>query len=149
MGELTNRSWLDYKAACDLSVTHFGKGRLVADLDPDDFTPMRTKLAKKWGPVTLGNVIQRVWVVFKFAADNDRIDRPVRYGQGFKRPSRKVLRINRAKKGMRLFTADEVRRLIGAAGPAMRAMILLGSTAGSATPTAATCGGPPWTWTRR
>jgi integrase len=71
-----------------------------------------------------------VRVVFKFAADNDLIDRPVRYGQGFKRPSRKVLRINRAKKGPKLFTADEVRRLVGAAGPALRAMILLGINGG-------------------
>jgi hypothetical protein len=36
-GELTNRSWLDYKAGCVLIVSHFGKARLVSDLDPDDF----------------------------------------------------------------------------------------------------------------
>ncbi len=53
-GELTNRSWQDYKAACDLIVSHFGKARLVADLDPDDFAALRSKMAKKWGPVTLG-----------------------------------------------------------------------------------------------
>jgi len=129
-GELTNRSWQDYKAAGDLIVSHFGKGRLVADLDPDDFATLRTKMAKKWGPVTLGNVIQRMRVVFKFAWDNGLIDRPVRYGQGFKRPSRKVVRIDRARKGPQLFTADEIRRLLAAAGKAMRAMILLGINGG-------------------
>jgi integrase len=129
-GELANRSWQDYKAACDLIVSHFGKGRLVADLDPDDFAGLRRKLAKKWGPVTLGNVIQRVRVAFKFAWDNGLIDRPVRYGQGFKRPSRKVVRIDRAKKGPRLFAADEIRRLLAAAGTSMRAMILLGINGG-------------------
>src|SRR3954468_19976767 len=66
-GELTNRSWQDYKASCDLIVSHFGKGRLAADLDPEDFTRLRAKLATKWGPVTLGNAIQRMRVVFKFA----------------------------------------------------------------------------------
>jgi integrase len=129
-GELTKRSWQDYKAACDLIVSRFGKSRLVADLDPEDFSALRTKLAVKWGPVTLGNVIQRMRVVFKFAWDDGLIDRPVRYGQGFKRPSRKVVRIDRAKKGPKLFTADEVRRLIDAAGPAMKAMILLGINGG-------------------
>jgi integrase len=129
-GELTNRSWQDYKASCDLVISHFGKGRLVADLDPDDFATMRGKLAKKWGPVTLGNVIQRIRVAFKFAWDNGLIDRPVRYGQAFKRPSRKVVRIDRAKKGPRLFTADEIQRLLAAAGTAMRAMILLGINGG-------------------
>ena len=58
-GELTNRSWEDYKTVCDLLVPHFGKGRLVNDLDPEDFAALRRKWAKKWGPVTLGNVIQR------------------------------------------------------------------------------------------
>ena len=129
-GELTRRSWDDYKAACALAVSHFGKGRLVSDLDPDDFAGLRKKLARKWGPVTLGNVIQRIRVAFKFAWDGGLIDRPVRYGQSFKRPSRKVVRIDRAQKGPRLFTAEEVRRLADAAGVQMKAMILLGANAG-------------------
>jgi integrase len=129
-GELTKRSWDDYKAACDLIVSHFGKGRLVADIDPEDFAALRKKMAKKWGPGTLGNVIQRMRVVFKFAWDGGLIDRPVRYGQSFKRPSRKVMRIDRARKGPKLFTADETRRLLAAAGTAMRAMILLGVNGG-------------------
>jgi integrase len=87
-------------------------------------------MAKNWGPTTLGNSIQRIRVLFKFAFDNGLIDRPVRYGQGFKRPSRKVVRIDRAKKGPKLFSADEIRKLLGAAGPAMRAMILLGINGG-------------------
>ncbi len=129
-GELTNRSWQDDKAACDLIVSHFGKSRLVGDLDPEDFTALRGKMAKKWSPVTLGNVIQRMRVVFKFAWDNGQIDRPVRYGQGFKRPSRKVVRIERARKGPKLFTADEIRRLLATASTSMRAMILLGINGG-------------------
>jgi integrase len=130
-GELTKRSWADYKSACDLCVSHFGKARLVADLDPVDFAGLRGKMVRKrWGPVTLGNVIQRIRVVFKFAWDNGLIERPVRYGQNFKRPSRKTVRIDRAKKGPKLFTADEIRQLIDASGPTIRAMILLGVNCG-------------------
>jgi integrase len=129
-GELTSRSWQDYSDAGTLIITQFGGSRLVADLAPEDFAALRKKMSKKWGPVTLGNVIQRIRVIFKFAWDNGLIDRPVRYGQGFKRPSRKVVRIDWAKKGPKLFSADEIRRLIDAAGPAMRAMILLGINAG-------------------
>ncbi len=129
-GELTNRSWEDYKAACDLIVSHFGKGRLVADLDPDDFARLRAKLAKKWGPVTLGNVVQRIRVALKFAYDDGMIDRPVRYGQAFKRPARKVVRLDRARKGPKLFTPDEIRRLIEAAPPQLAAMVHLGINCG-------------------
>jgi hypothetical protein len=44
-GELTHRCWQDYKDACDLLVSHFGKGRLVDDLDPEDFAELRKKMA--------------------------------------------------------------------------------------------------------
>ncbi|MBV9124885.1 MAG: tyrosine-type recombinase/integrase [Planctomycetes bacterium] len=130
VGEITPRSWQDYKDACDLLVSHFGKGRQVADLDPEDFAELRKKMAKGWGPGTLGNVINRMRVAFKFASDNRLIDRPVCYGSSFKRPSRKTLRIDKAKKGPKLFTADDSRRLIDAAGMPLKAMILLGINAG-------------------
>lgn len=45
-GEWSNRSWQDDKAACDLIVRHFGKGRLLTDLGPDDFAALRNKMAK-------------------------------------------------------------------------------------------------------
>lgn len=129
-GELTNRSWEDYKAACVLVLKHFGKTRRISDLDPDDFDKLRKSMAKRWGPVTLGNTIQRIRVLFKFAFDDGLLDRPVRYGQSFARPSRKTIRVQRARKGAKLFTAEEIRRLLAAAGPVMRAMILLGINGG-------------------
>jgi integrase len=52
-----------------------------------------------------------------------------------------VLRVNRARKGPKLFTADEVCRMIDAAGPAMKAMILLGINCGFGN---ADCGQLPW-----
>src|SRR5262245_11034977 len=47
-GELTQRSWDDYKAACDLLVSHFGRGRIVADIDADDFARLRGRMSRKW-----------------------------------------------------------------------------------------------------
>jgi integrase len=129
-GELTMRSWKDYEAAARIVVAQFGKGRLVANLDPDDFAALRRKLAKKWGPVTLGNVIQRIRVIFKYAWDSVLIDRPVRYGQSFKRPSRKTIRLDRARKGPKLFTAKEIHQLLKAAPVHLRAMVLLGINCG-------------------
>jgi integrase len=129
-GEITNRSWDDYKAACDIIIAEFSRSRLVEDIDPEDFGILRRKLAKKWGPVTLGNAIQRIRVVFKFAWDEGLIARPVRYGQSFKRPTRKVIRLERARKGPKLFRAEEIRRLLDAAPIHIQAMILLGTNAG-------------------
>jgi integrase len=142
-GELTIRAWDDYKEACVLIVERFGRRRPVADLRPDDFEDLRNHLAKRWGPHRLGRFIQYVRSVFKYAYDAELIDRPVRVGPGFKRPSYKTMRLHRAKGGPKLFTAEEVRWMVegalvgGKEGPEMlragtplRAMILLGINCG-------------------
>jgi integrase len=135
-GELSPRTWGEYKETTDLLVAQFGKGRLVDDLDPDDFAGLRAKVAKRWGPTRLRNFIQRVRSVFKHATDNGLTNKVVLYGQAFARPSQKVLRLERARKGKRLFTADEVRRMLGfppwrpAAGVRLEAMLWLGINCG-------------------
>jgi integrase len=128
--ELSPRTWAEYKETTDLLVRHLGKGRLVEDLGPDDFAALRKKMAKRWGPTRLRNAIQRVRCVFKHALDAGLIDRPVRFGPGFARPSQKTLRLHRARQGVKLFTAEEVRRLVGTAGTPMKALILLGVNCG-------------------
>jgi integrase len=130
-GELSARTLADYEQVCRLVIVHMGKGRLAEDVGPDDFAALRKKVAKRWGPQRLGSkLIQYTRCLFKHAADAGLIGRPVRFGPGFKRPSKKVLRLNRAEAGPKLFTAREVRCLIDAAGPSMRAMILLGINCG-------------------
>ncbi|MHB1426677.1 MAG: tyrosine-type recombinase/integrase [Gemmataceae bacterium] len=129
-GEITARTFADYKATCDRLSAALGLTRLVEDLGADDFEQLRASLAKSWGPVALGNEIQRVRVVFKYAYDNGLIAHPIRYGQGFKRPSRKTLRQVRAAKGPRLFEAAELRRIIDKAVQPLKAMILLGANCG-------------------
>jgi integrase len=125
-GELTALTWGDYKTACVEVLATFGKGRLVSDLRPEDFAALRKRLAKKWGPHRLNKTIQFIRCVFKFAYDAELIDRPIRFGPGFKRASKKVLRLHRAEAGSKLFSAVEVRRIIDDAGLPLKAMLLLG-----------------------
>lgn len=129
-GELSPVTFAGYKRTCDEIVAAFGKQRLVADLQPDDFAALRNRLAKKWGPVRLGNTIQVVRSVFKHAYDSALIDRPMRFGPGFKRPTKKTIRLLKAKQGPKLFTAEEIRKLLDAAGVQLRAMVLLGINCG-------------------
>jgi integrase len=135
-GELSPRTWALYKEAAEAAIAAFGKGRLVADLGPDDFGALRRRLAKRLGPHGLGSRVQSVRCLFKYAFDAGLIDRPLRYGPDFKRPSKKTLRLHRAKQGAKLFTAEEVRRLLGlppwrqAAGVQLEAMIWLGINCG-------------------
>jgi len=129
-GELSARMFADYRAATDRVVGTFGKNRLVSDLAADDFEALRAGLAKQYGPVRLGNEVQRVRTVFKYGFDAGLVAAPVRYGPQFKKPSKKVMRVHRAAAGKKTFTADELRRAIDAAGVPLRAMVLLGVNCG-------------------
>jgi integrase len=129
-GELSPRTLANYNRACVALLAQAGKGRLMADLGPDDFAALRGKLAGSNGPHRLCLMIQCVRCICKHAWDARLIDRPVHYGASFKRPSMKTLRLHRAKQGPKLFTAEEVRRLVGAAGVQVKAMLLLGINAG-------------------
>jgi integrase len=129
-GELSPHTWANYKRAADTLVVHFGKARLVADLDPQDFAALRAKMAKRWGPYRLAVTIQHIRSVFKHAFDAGLIPTPVRFGPGFQRPTKKTFRLHRARQGPNLFTADEVRRMIDAAGASLKAMLLLGINCG-------------------
>jgi integrase len=130
-GELSPRTWADYKQVCDLVVRQLGKTRLVADLGPDDFGALRRKMTKRWGFERISSkLIQYTRSLFKYAFEADMLKSPVRFGPDFKRPSKKTFRLHRAALGPKLFTANEIRRLMGAAGPALKAMILLGLNAG-------------------
>jgi len=128
--EISPKHFAELYATCRQIGDAFGMHRLVMDLGPADFEQLRKAVAKRWGPVRLGNEIQRIRSVFKFALESGLIDKPTLFGPGFKKPSRKVLRQNRAKSGLRLFEAAEVRAILDAASQPLRAMILLGVNCG-------------------
>lgn len=129
-GELSLVAFAEYRAATDLVVAQFGLTRLVDDLAAPDFEALRASMAKRLGPVRLGNEIQRVRTVFKYAYESGLIDRPMRFGPGFAKPSKTVMRKHKAKAEVKLFTPDELKKLIDGAGVQMRAMILLGVNCG-------------------
>ena len=128
--EITPRTFAEYHSTCKRIGEHLGLDRLVDDLASVDFEQFRAALAKNWGPVTLGNEIQKIRVVFKYAFDAGLIEKPIRYGPTFKRPNRKTLRQARHSKGPRMFEAEQVRKILSAAGIQLRAMILLGINCG-------------------
>lgn len=128
--EIVERTWQDYYTVCERIVRIFGKDRLVTDLAASDFAILRKDFAQTRGPFTLSGDITRVRSVFKFGYDEGLIDRPIRYGQSFKRPARKVLRRARQSGVDKMFSPEEIRDLIEAAGAQMKAMLLLACNAG-------------------
>jgi hypothetical protein len=104
-GELAPRSWADYLATAGRLVKVCGRTRLVVDLDASDFDRLRAALAKTRGAVGIGNEVGRTRTIFKWGYEAGLLDRPVRFGPTFKKPSGRVLRLERAKKGVRMFEA--------------------------------------------
>src|SRR6185312_2344346 len=131
-GEIGRRMFADYREITDLVVVNLGKNQPVNGLAAEDFAALRVAMAKRWGPVRLDVSITRIKSVFKFAFDNALIDRPIRYGAEFAKPSRAVLRKHRAQSGPKMLEADQLRRLLAhlEANHALRAMVLLGLNAG-------------------
>jgi integrase len=129
-GELTPRTFEDYTEVATLVVNHFGKSRSVIDLGPDDFAELRNKLAKRWGLHRLARTIQHIRSMFLFAFDQELIEKPVRHGKVFKGPNRKAMRLHKARQGKKLFSREEIHKLLGATGPQLKAMILLGINCG-------------------
>jgi len=128
--EISRRHFETLYTACELLVGHFGKTRLVDDMASDDFESLRASLAKTRAAWALGGVVQKIRSVFKYAFEAGLIDKPVRYGPNFKRPSKSALRRERNDKPVRLFMAVELQNLIAAADGQLRAMILLGINCG-------------------
>lgn len=127
--KMSARMFAEYKATTDRLVAKFGRLTHVASLRAGDFTAMMADLAKQFGPVRQGNEVQKIKTVFKWGFDNDVIAAVPRYGSEFRKPGKDELRRHQAEQGPRLFTAEEVRRLIDAANPQLKAMIHLGANA--------------------
>jgi integrase len=129
-GELTERTFAEYHATCTRLVKAFGRTRPVDDLVADDFGRYRAQIARHWGPVRLATEVQRVRSIFKHGFESGLLDKSVRFGPDFKKPSAKVLRKNRADAGPRMFEREEVLALLAVAGPNLKAMILLAINGG-------------------
>lgn len=147
-GELSVRTLHDYTRSCQTICDTLGKTRVVSDLYAADFEKLRTalatrqttvidksrkkrskpKLAKSGKPksmVSLANGIRMARILFKWAYENDMIDKPIRFGSSFESPTKKSLRAERNAKPVRMFEASELRLIIMAAKPIMRSMVLL------------------------
>ncbi len=128
--ELAPRTFDRYKITTDLLADVFTPGRLVDDLRTEDFERLRNIMAKRWGPVALGNEIQMIRTCFKYGYESGLLEKPMRFGPAFKKPSAKTLRQTRGARGPRLFTPAQVHSLLKHATVNGKAMILLALNGG-------------------
>jgi integrase len=129
-GELSRRTYRDYVRSCKLMGRLLGDNTPVNELSAFVFSKLRTALTKGRGPVALSNEIRLSRMVWKFAFDSGMIEAPIRFGSMFDMPSKKALREARNARGVRAFTAKQIRKLIEASSEPMRSMIRLAINCG-------------------
>jgi integrase len=134
LGKLSPRTFVEYSRTTDLLIAAFGRDRAIIDLGPANFEKLYATLAKKHGLTTLGREVTMVRSVFKYGVESDLFDRAVKFGPRFKSPSKADKRKHKARQkrehGAKLFEAAEIRQMIKAAGPQLKAMFYLGINCG-------------------
>lgn len=128
--ELSERSFKDYYRCCERVLKSFGSNRVVDDIRPEDFEKLRAEISKTYGPVALCGEVTRIRGLFKYAYDAGLVDVPVRFGPTFRRPTQRVLRAERQRRGSKMFEAAQIRRMLQDAPQPLHAMILLGANCG-------------------
>jgi integrase len=133
-GEIGERHFDDLRKCCGRIIEFFGRDCPVAILGPTEFEQLRAELAKRYGVTRLANEIVRTRMVFNYCWSAGHIDTQVRFGPMFKKPAKKRVRAKRQADnlahGKRLFTPEQIKLMLTAANPHMRAMILLGIQSG-------------------
>ncbi|WP_063710235.1 tyrosine-type recombinase/integrase [Rhodopirellula sp. SWK7] len=129
-GDLVQDTYNEYFHACELVMESINKELEVDRIQPSDFSRLRAKLAKRFGPVTLGKHIGQIRSLFNFGKKAGLLEREVNFGLDFEKPAAKRLRKQRALRGQQDFTAAEIKQLLAKANTNWRAMILLGVQAG-------------------
>lgn len=128
-GDISEQSYVDYVRECRRAVEVLGKSKVVASLVPTDFAKLRSAITSP-SPNTVRNRITRIKVAFAWLNNSGLIDKPIKFGPAFNKPSAKTIRLHRASKPKKLFKSADLRTLVACVLPEMRAMVLLGVNAG-------------------
>lgn len=132
-GELSDRTFRDYfrEAARVVKVA----GHLVVEsMAPTNFGEIRKQIVSGVGVTAAANRTRIARMIFRFAETEDLIPGRVKFGTQFSEPSAKAKKKARAQSrrnhGLRMFQAEEIRRILFTASPSWRAMVYLGINCG-------------------
>lgn len=133
--ELEERTWLDYKSYGDRMIRVFGAKTKVESLGPADFKRLREDLQKTYKSLfSIKSAIRKTKVFFNWAGPGVHgqgyFDKMPRFGDAFRAPSASALERERESRGEQVFTARQIRAVLAAANPRLKAMVLLGVNCG-------------------
>jgi integrase len=132
-GEISKRSYDDYEATCERIGKSLGLGTSVASVNQSDLEKLRRDLAKgkrgPWSPTTQKGELTRARMFFLYVNEYI-VEKQIVYRRILKSPSKRAFRKVANERGPRMFEAAELRTILKAAGPQLKAMVYLGINCG-------------------
>lgn len=150
-GDITPRTFVSYHGTARMVADVLGRDSRVYDLRPDQFRRLGARFKADQSPTAAGKSITVTKMAFRWAYENERITAPVRFGTDFGIPKKAERRAASRSRGKGIYTAAQVRKLLGAAekgviarpakkgraavagvtaSPQLHAMVLLGINGG-------------------
>jgi len=133
-GKISESHFLDIDRAIKAMLDHFGRSRVCLSIRPDAWAGFRDELESKLGPDALDRYIKAVRSCSKWAVANEHLPTPLKFGDAFPTVPLAVKEAARRRRaqdhGEKLFGRDEIRRILDACEPQLRAMFLLAINAG-------------------
>jgi integrase len=124
----------DYDAAIKSFVSILGRDTCDTQLTASHFGKVRDAWDERFGSVRLGNQIQAIRTMFRWAVDNLIIERIPAYGNRFDKPTATEQRIEaRAtvdRRGHRKFSAGDIAKILAAAKGDLKTFVLLALNGG-------------------
>jgi integrase len=124
----------DWHQQCKKAIDRFGMrvggSRTIGGLRPDDFADYGRHLSKALGHHAYNRERESIVSMFRHAADSDWIERPVRFGKGFRKIAANVIREARADKLVEPTDLVILLSFLALEHPQLEAMMLLAINAG-------------------
>lgn len=124
-GDISQRTWDEYKKSCERIIKHLGRYTLLKDLTPAHFDKLRRSFPK-WSPTTISNEVGRMKVILNYAHKTGMVDRQFAYGTFFAKPSARVMMRHRSTSQEKFWEREDILAMLDKSDVHMKAFILLG-----------------------
>ena len=128
--ELSTLSLIDYKLTLGLVMDSLDRSVPIQQTTPSHWASVYDRIAANKNATTINGEVARVRACFNWLQKNRYIDREPYFGDSLNRPTKTAIRKARSASGKSWFEASEIKSLLDASRPSLKAMILLGVNCG-------------------
>jgi integrase len=128
-GELAPLTFEGYFPPIERLLNHFGKQRQVETITPKEWGSYRLKLADLLAPTSASVEVAKIRAILNWGKKS-QLHKEIEVGPDFCRTPASVVRKYKQAGGKRVFTREEVRRILDASDPLFRAIVTLAVNTG-------------------